>query len=102
MTEKQFENRVKTFLKAEGCWVLKTWGGGYQRSGIPDLLFCCNGKFCGVELKSEDGRPSLLQIHEVEQIQKAGGYGCILFPSGFEDFKKRIKEIKDGIFLFKS
>ena len=38
MTEKQFENKVKKFLKEQGCWVLKTWSNGVQRKGVPDLF----------------------------------------------------------------
>ena len=41
MTEKEkiLENRVKEFLKSEGCWLVKYWGGGsYTRAGVPDLL----------------------------------------------------------------
>ena len=38
--EKNFENKVKKFLKDKGAWVLKYWGGAaYTKSGIPDLLF---------------------------------------------------------------
>lgn len=40
--EKNFENKVKKFLKENGCWILKYWGGAaFTRSGIPDLLVCC-------------------------------------------------------------
>ena len=36
--EKNFENKVKTFLKGKGFWFLKYWGGAaYTKSGIPDL-----------------------------------------------------------------
>ncbi len=39
--EKNFENKVKAFLKDKGAWVLKYWGGAaYTKSGIPDLLVC--------------------------------------------------------------
>lgn len=43
--EKNFENRVKDFLKDMGCWQLKYWGGAvFTKSGIPDLLVCCKGR----------------------------------------------------------
>lgn len=94
--EKNFENRVKKFLKDEGCWYLKTWGGGMQRSGIPDLLICCNGRFVGVELKSDVGRPSPLQKYEIEQIQTSNGIALVLRPDGFDAFKKMIGGLKNG------
>ena len=91
--EKQFENKVKSYLKSKGCWVLKTWGGGFLRSGIPDLLICCKGKFIGVELKAEKGKVSPLQKYEIMEIKKAGGLALSLRPSGFDEFKKLIEEI---------
>lgn len=40
--EKNFEEKVKKYLKENGCWFLKYWGGGgFTKSGIPDLLVCC-------------------------------------------------------------
>ena len=44
--EKQFENKVKTYLKKlPNCWFIKYWGGGMSKAGIPDLLCCINGIF---------------------------------------------------------
>ena len=41
--EKNFENKIKGFLKDHGCWFLKYWGGAaYTKSGIPDILACCD------------------------------------------------------------
>lgn len=94
--EKNFENRVKAFLKERGCWNLKTWGGGLQRSGIPDLLVCCNGWFVGVELKAPNGRPSELQLWNLVKIDDAGGFGWLLCPKDFEAFKEFIEAIQSG------
>ena len=94
--EKNFENRVKKFLKDEGCWFLKTWGGGLQRSGIPDLLICCNGFFIGVELKAPNGKVSDLQLWNLEKIDDAWGFAWLLYPDKFEEFKEFIREIKNG------
>lgn len=94
--EKNFENRVKKFLKDEGCWTLKTWGGGLQRSGIPDLLVCCNGFFIGVELKAPKGKPSDLQLWNLMKIDDAGGFGWLLYPDKFDDFKEFIRNLVPG------
>jgi hypothetical protein len=92
--EKNFENKVKQFLKEQGCWVLKTWGGGLQRSGIPDLLVSCNGHFVGVEVKAPNGEPSKLQIWNLLKIDDSGGFGWLLYPKQFEAFKDFIICIK--------
>ena len=88
--EKTFENKVKGFLKSQGCWVLKTWSNGVQRSGIPDLLVCCKGTFLGVELKAANGKPSPLQLWNLRKIEESGGYGVLLYPSDFDVFTKFI------------
>lgn len=94
MKEKDFENKVKAFLKDRGCWVLKTWSNGVQRQGIPDLLVCCNGFFVAVELKAEKGRPSDLQLWNINEIRKAGGIAIVLYPDKFEQFKDMICEVQ--------
>jgi hypothetical protein len=94
--EKNFENRVKKFLTEQGCWFLKTWGGGFQRSGIPDLLICCNGYFLGVELKAPNGKATDLQLWNLNKISDAGGIGLVLYPKDFERFKEQIIKLKGG------
>lgn len=94
MKEKEFENKVKAFLKDQGCWVLKTWSNGVQRKGVPDLLVCCNGYFLGVELKAENGHPSELQLWNIEKIHEAGGFAIVLYPKDFERFKMVIRDLK--------
>lgn len=89
--EKNFENRVKAFLKAQGCWVLKYWGGGqFTKAGVPDLLVCCNGHFLAIEIKASNGRPSPLQLYTIDQIKKAGGTALVLYPEGFSAFKELV------------
>lgn len=108
--EKNFENRLKKWLESEGVypagtpmqeqqiapcgWFFKVWGGGFQKSGIPDLLLCVSGLFIAIELKGSGGRPSDLQKLNLADINHAGGLGLILYPEGFEQFKKILKGVK--------
>ena len=86
--EKNFENRIKSFLKEKGCYFIKYWGGGeFTKAGVPDILACCNGRFLGVEVKAPNGKPSPLQIHNLKKIEESGGYGILLYPDQFELFK---------------
>ncbi|MPM67511.1 hypothetical protein SDC9_114434 [bioreactor metagenome] len=76
-------------MKAEQIgWFTKIWGGGYQKSGIPDLILCVNGFFVTVELKAPNGHASELQKMNTARINQSNGIGIILFPDGFEQFKK--------------
>lgn len=94
--EKNFENKVKGFLKNQGCWTLKTWSNGVQRSGVPDLLVCCNGYFVGVELKAANGKPSELQLYNLRKIEESGGYAILLYPCDYELFKGFINALNNG------
>jgi hypothetical protein len=107
--EKNFENRIRRWLHEEGIyqagmpedrqraspkgWYLKVWGGGYQKSGIPDLLMCVNGIFLAVELKSSAGKPTELQRKNIEMVNRGGGIGLVLYPEGFEQFKETVKGV---------
>lgn len=91
-SEKNFENRVKKFLKDEGCYFIKYWGGGeYTKAGIPDILCCCKGKFFGIEVKAPNGKPIPLQVHNLRRIHQAGGCGILLYPKDFGLFKDLIQ-----------
>lgn len=87
-SEKTFENKIKAFLTEQKCWFIKYWAGAkFTKSGVPDILCCCNGRFLGIEVKSANGKPSPLQIWNLKMIEKAGGYGILLYPKDFETFK---------------
>ena len=92
-TEKIYENKIKTYLKSIGAYFIKTHGDRFSRIGTPDILACINGKFVAVEVKGEKGKPSDLQLYHIDQIQKAGGYGTVLYPKDFEKFKKDVESL---------
>lgn len=97
--EKNFENRIKTFLKDEGAWFIKYWAGSqFTKSGVPDILACVNGYFVAIEVKGPNGKPSELQLHTIKKIREAGGFAIVLYPSGFEKFKKFILDLKKEVF----
>ena len=96
--EKQFENKVKSWLhqlQKEGQPIkfIKIWGGGYQKAGIPDLICCINGIYFEVELKASNGRPTELQKYNIKLTNAANGIGIILYPEGFEQFKTIVKGV---------
>ena len=74
-------------------WYTKIWGGGFQKSGIPDILACVNGVMVAVEVKASNGRPSELQKLNISRINQSGGIGVILYPEGFEQFKELLKGV---------
>ena len=86
--EKNFENRLKKWLKENGAWYCKYHGDAYSTAGVPDLLVCMRGKFAGVEVKAEDGEPTELQLWTIDRIREAGGKAVVLYPSAFDEFKE--------------
>ena len=107
--EKLFEKRLERYLEKQGIYPFgsaadrmpvpsigyyeKRWGGGFSKSGLPDLHLVANAISLDVELKAPTGRPSPLQKFMVSQINNAGSIGVILYPDGFEDFKKLLEGV---------
>ena len=86
--EKAFENKVKKFLKENNHYFIKYWAGAaFTKSGVPDILCCCNGRFIAIEVKASNGKPSLLQLYNLNKIDEAGGFGILLYPNMWDDFK---------------
>lgn len=94
--EKTFENKIKKYLSENNIWHVKYFANGFTKSGIPDILACCNGHFLAIEVKAENGRPSELQLHHIEKIKQSGGYAVIVKPSQFEELKELIQELING------
>ena len=97
--EKQFENKIKRYLKYNGCYCVKYHGNRFSTSGTPDILACVppDGRFLGIEVKAQNGKPSELQLVKAEAIRKAGGFAYVVYPSGWE----RLKDIIDGLLIDK-
>lgn len=95
-SEKVFENKIKAYLKSIGAYFIKTHGDRFSKIGTPDIISCVNGYFVAVEVKAENGKPSQLQLHHIEQIKKAGGVAYILYPKDFEKFKLDVEYILKG------
>jgi hypothetical protein len=109
--EKNFENRLKKYLQSLGVYPLgypknkmtvppvgyyeKRWGGGYSKSGLPDMHIVLNGISIDVELKASNGKPSELQVHNIRQINESGSIGILLYPEGFESFKEIMKGVME-------
>lgn len=108
--EKQFENQVKDWLATVGIYrlgteaqrmdvpprgyYLKRWGGGkYIPEGCPDMQIVVGHFSVDVELKSKTGRLSEMQRKKLQQIRGFGGYGLVLRPHDFGDFKHMVLEL---------
>lgn len=99
--EKYFEIKVKDFISEQGGWLVKFFANRMTKKGIPDILACVNGYFLAVEIKAQNGKPSELQIKKCKEIRSSGGQAFILYPSGFNEFKKIVDDMNKDIFYNK-
>lgn len=96
--EKNFENKLKSYLTQMGVWYIKYWAGAkFTKEGIPDILACYRNRFIAIEVKAATGKPSLLQLVTLEKIRKAGGAGILLYPDDFKYFQKWMNGDLEGI-----
>lgn len=93
--EKLYENKIKRYLKDNGCYVVKYFGCNLSTSGTPDLLACVNGYMVAIEVKAPEGKPSELQLQKIKDIRKAGGFAYVAYPSGW----LKLKGIIDGLLI---
>lgn len=96
--EKSFENKIKRYLKDRGWWNVKFFANGYTKAGVPDILTCVNGYFVGIEVKATNGKPSELQLHQIQDIRDSGGLAFVVYPSGFKELVKILDDLSHDIF----
>lgn len=94
--EKAYETKIKGFLKKHGVYCVKYFGCAFSQAGTPDLLTCINGKFVAIEVKSSDGKPSELQLHNLRQIDAAGGIAILAYPEDWDNLKALILALLNG------
>jgi penicillin-binding protein-related factor A (putative recombinase) len=79
--ETKLKLSIQKYLKTLGpdLWQFKVHGSAFQMAGVPDFVGCYRGKFIGIEGKSEKGKLSDKQVHEINRIRKAGGAVCVAY-----------------------
>ena len=73
--EAKVQTDIINWLTFMGAWVVKTIAT--TKNGTPDVLFCLNGKFGGVEVKKPGGKADPLQKVQLRKIREAGGMGLV-------------------------
>lgn len=90
MRESAFQKKVIDTLKQHNVWYVKYWAGAqYTKKGIPDILACINGCFHGIELKTDIGVTSKLQLYNIRKIKESGGEAYILRPKDYDAWKEK-------------
>ena len=61
-----------------GHWRVSPRGGPFGKAGCPDDLLCWMGVFIAIEIKSDVGDLTALQIANLKLIQAAGGVAAVV------------------------
>ena len=69
-------------------------GGAYSKKGDPDLIICVDGRFVGIEGKTEDGYQSNIQKTRMRQIRASGGVYAV--ARDLEELKQVVWEVRHG------
>ena len=79
MLEKQVENKIKKWLEQNNHWYFKVHGGAFQKTGVPDIIACINGKIV-----------SELQKAQIQKIKDSGG--LVGVAHNMEEFWQILKD----------
>jgi pantoate kinase len=90
--EAKVKAKIRAILKEHNVYYAMPIGTGYGNSGVPDFLCCVNGKFVAIEAKAGKGVATALQLKNLSEINKAGGYTCIINETNLDYLKNVIAE----------
>lgn len=90
--EAKVKAKIKKILTEHNVYYAMPIGTGYGNSGVPDFLCCVNGKFVAIEAKAGKGMATALQLKNLGEINKAGGYTCIINETNLDYLTNVIAE----------
>ena len=76
--ETKVKRKVADALKQLGVYYFYPVTGGYGKSGVPDIVWCYEGRFFGIECKAGKGKVTALQARNLEEIAAAGGIAAVI------------------------
>lgn len=77
VAEKVIQKEILDYLKENNYYVIKVVVANV--SGVPDILFCKDGKFCAVEVKATGKKRQVTELQKwhIEMIQASGGKAIV-------------------------
>ena len=77
----------------EYCVYIKYHAGQYATRGVSDLIFCIHGIYVAIEVKTETGTPTKLQLRFLNSVKTAGGVAAIIYGKDQDRINAIIKQI---------
>jgi Holliday junction resolvase len=83
--EAKVKKKVKKILDDLKAYHFSPMTAGYGRSGVPDIIVCYKGKFIGIECKSGNNEPTLLQKHNMKLINDNQGLAFVVNEGNIDE-----------------
>lgn len=92
--EKKVKDKVKSILTTHGAYFFMPATHGFGRSGVPDIVACVSGHFVAIECKANGGKPTALQIREIETIRRHGGVAVVVDETNYDMLPDLLRKLK--------
>jgi Holliday junction resolvase len=83
--EAKVKKKVKKILDDLKAYHFSPMTAGYGRSGVPDIIVCYKGYFIGIECKSGNNEPTMLQKHNMKLINDNQGLAFVINESNIDE-----------------
>ena len=95
--EGRVKHAARKMLKRYGVYSFAPVTGGFGVSGVFDLVACINGRFLGIEFKSDDGkRPTALQIGNAMRCMAAGGVALLIHKDNLDVLERVVRVMQEN------
>jgi len=77
MSESKIQKEIIDYLEDSGYYVVKVIKA--NKSGVPDILFCKDGKFCAIEVKAKGKKSNVSELQKIHLhlIAASGGKAIV-------------------------
>ena len=93
--EKKVKDKVTAVLKEYGAYYFFPPSNGFGRSGIPDIIACLHGHFIAIECKAGKGKPTALQLRELQSIYLAGATALLIREANIHEVQQHLQLIEE-------
>ena len=90
MSEAKIQSKIIKFLKKQGWLTIKLIRTNY--TGVPDIVAHKKNKILWIEVKTESGVLSKMQMFRHKEILKLTGEK-VMIPFGYDDFLMKYNEL---------
>jgi Holliday junction resolvase len=92
--EAKVKKQVKKILDDIGAYHFSPMTAGFGRSGVPDIIACYKGCFIGIECKAGNNEPTLLQKHNIREIERNQGLAIVVNEGNIQELLAMLKELE--------